>query len=88
MQTFEHLLSNNKVHLLVPHASMKDFISNKDIDEKRAGWITKVMEYDVDIKITKFVRGKGLCEEFLSSFDIAEEVTLVIENRQSIKDGN
>ena len=40
------------------------------------------MEYDVDIKITKLVRGKGIYEEFLSSFDIVEEVALLIENEQ------
>ena len=72
LKTIRHLISHNRVHLLVPHASVKDFLLDKDINEKRAGWITKVMEYDVDIIITKLVRGKGLCEEFLSSFDTIE----------------
>ena len=49
LNKFRHLLSHNKIHLLVPHASVKDFLLRKDISEKRAGWITKVMEYDVDI---------------------------------------
>ena len=80
LKKFRHLLSHNRVHLLVPHASGKDFLLDKDINEKRVGWITKVMEYDVDIKITKLAGGKGLYEEFLSSFDILEEVTLLIEN--------
>ena len=69
LKKFRHLLSHNKVHLLVPHASVKEFLSNKHINEKRVGWITKVMEYDMDIKITKLVRGKGLFEEFILSFD-------------------
>ncbi|KAH9321415.1 hypothetical protein KI387_016054, partial [Taxus chinensis] len=51
------------VQLLVSHAGVKDFLLNKDLNEKRAGWITRVMEYDIDIKITKLVRGKGLCEQ-------------------------
>ena len=46
------------------------------------------MEYDVDINITKLVSGKGLCKEFLSSFDIVEEVALLIENEKLDKDGN
>ena len=62
LKKFRHFLSHNKIHLLVPHASVKDFLLSKDISEKRAGWITKVMEYDVDIQITKLVRGKGLCK--------------------------
>ena len=47
-----------------------------------AGWITKVMEYDVDIKITKLVRGKGLCEQLLSPPDTVEEAVLISENEQ------
>ena len=61
---------------------------NNDINEKRVGWITKVMEYDMDIKITNLVRGKGLYEELLSSFDIVKEVALLIENEQPTKDEN
>lgn len=49
LKKFGHLLSHNKIHLLVPHASVKEFLFSKDISEKRAGWITRVMEYDVDV---------------------------------------
>ena len=42
---------------------MKDFLLNKDLNTKRAGWITKAMEYDIEIKVTKLVRGKGSCEK-------------------------
>ena len=62
LKKFRHLLSHNKIHLLVPHASVKDFLLNKDISEERTGWITKVIEHDVDIQITKLVRGRGLCK--------------------------
>lgn len=47
---------------MVTHPSVKEFFLSKDLNEKRAGWITKVMEYDIDIQITKLVRGRGLCE--------------------------
>ena len=62
LKKFSHLLSHNKIHLLVPHASVKDFLLGKDISKKTSGWITKVMEYDMDIQITKLVRGKELCK--------------------------
>ena len=80
LKKFRHLLSHNKVQLLVPHASVKEFLLNKDVNEKRVGWITKVMEYDIDIKITKLVRGRGLCEKMVSSFETLEEVSLLIQN--------
>ena len=83
LKKLKHFLSHNKVHLLVPHASVKEFLSNKDVNE-----ITKVMEYDVDIKVTKLVRGKRLYEDFISFFDTIEEVALLMENGQPTKDGH
>ena len=67
LKKFRHLLSHNKIHLLVPHASVKDFLLRKYIGEKRASWITRVMEYDVDVQITKLVRGKGFSKQKISS---------------------
>ena len=49
LNKFRYLLSHNKIHLVVHHANVRDFILSKDSSEKRAEWITKVMEYDVDI---------------------------------------
>ena len=71
--------------MLVPHASVKDFLLRKDISEKRAGWITKVMEYDVDIQITKLVRGRGLCKHMISSQESDEEVALILTEQQEAK---
>jgi hypothetical protein len=85
LKKFRHLLSQSRIQLLVPNSSVKDFLLSRDINEKRAGWITKVMEYDVDIKITKLVRGKGLCEQLLSPPNTVEETALVIENEQPIE---
>jgi hypothetical protein len=62
LKKFRYLLTHSKVHLKVTHPSVKEFLLSKDLNEKRAGWITKVMEYDVDIQTTKLVRGRGLCE--------------------------
>jgi len=32
------------------------------LDEGKVGWITKLMEYDVEIKPTRLIRGRALCE--------------------------
>ena len=73
------IVSNNKFHLTVTHPSMKEFLLSKDIIEKRVGWITCLMEYDVDIQVTKLVRGKGLCKQLAhekaqTTNDIAEPI--------------
>lgn len=49
LKKFRHMLSNNRIQLLVPHVSIKDFLLNKDIGENRVGWITKAMDYEIDI---------------------------------------
>ena len=48
---------------MVAHPSIKDFLLNRDLNTKRADWITKAMKYDIEIKVTTLVRGKSLCEQ-------------------------
>lgn len=56
------------------------------MNEKHAGWITHVMEYDIEIKVTKLVHRKGLCEQLASSQEVdasnENEVVLVLQNGQ------
>ena len=51
----------------------------------RAEWITKVMEYDNDIKITKLVRGNGLCEKITSSVETPEEASLLNQDEKPVE---
>lgn len=55
---------------------------------KRAGWVTKVMEYDVDIKVTKLIRGKGLFEQLAgntnNSVDDKEKLVLSLQDQEQI----
>lgn len=62
LKKLKQLVSNNKIQLVVSHVGVKDFLLNKDLNEKRESSITRVMDYDIDIKVTKMVRCKGLCE--------------------------
>ncbi|KAH9289485.1 hypothetical protein KI387_033602, partial [Taxus chinensis] len=45
------------------------FSLNKELNEKRENWITNFMEYDVDIRVAKTVRGKGLCEHLIADME-------------------
>ena len=54
---------HSKVHIMLAHPTVRVFLLSRDLNEKRAGWITKVMEYEMDIQITKLLRGKGLSEQ-------------------------
>ncbi|KAH9293759.1 hypothetical protein KI387_041035, partial [Taxus chinensis] len=86
LKKFKHLVSNNKIQLLVSHTGVKEFLLSKDLNEKCAGWITRVMEYDIEIKVTKLVCGRGLCEQLASALqeevNSEKEVVFVLQNNQ------
>ena len=46
----------------VPSATVKDVLTQPDIDGKRAKWIAKLIEFDVEVKPTKLVKGLGLAK--------------------------
>ena len=46
----------------VPSSAVKEILVQPDSEGKRGRWIAKVMEYDVDIKPTKLVKGQGLAK--------------------------
>ena len=43
----------------VPNIAVKEIMVQLDSEGKRGHWITKIMEYDIDIKPTKLVKGQG-----------------------------
>jgi len=65
---------HSKVVAYVPSASVKDVLTQPDVDGKRAKWIAKLIEFSIEVKPTKLVKGQGLAqlmaEENCSSLDI------------------
>jgi hypothetical protein len=41
---------------------VKDVLVQPDIDGKRSKWIAKMIEFDIEIKPIKLVRGQGLAK--------------------------
>lgn len=82
------MLSNNRIKLMVSHPLVKEFLLRKDLNDKRVGWVTKVMEFDVDIKVTKLVRGKGLCVQLVdhtkNSEEDEENVFLALQDEEQV----
>ena len=62
MKTFRIYILHAKVIAYVPSAAMKDVLTQPDIDGKRAKWIAKLIEFDVEVKNTKLVKGLGLAK--------------------------
>ena len=51
-----------KVLAYVPSSTVKDVLTQPDIDGKRDKWIAKLIEFDVEVKPTNLVRGLGLAK--------------------------
>ena len=60
LKTFRIYILHAKVLAYVPSAIVKDVLTQPDIDGKRAKWIAKLIDFDVEVKPTKLVRGLGL----------------------------
>lgn len=46
----------------VPNSVAKDILTQDDPDGKRGKWIATILEYDLEIKPTKLIKGQGLAK--------------------------
>ena len=60
LKIFRIYVLHSKVISFVPNAAVKDVLTQPDSEGKRGRWIAKIMEYDVEIRPTKLVKGQGL----------------------------
>ena len=62
LKDFRIYILHAKVLAYVPSAAVKDVLTQPDIDGKRAKWIAKLIEFDIEVKPTKLVKGQGLAK--------------------------
>ena len=67
LKFFRIYVLHSKVIAYVPNVAIKDVLTQPDSEGKRGKWIAKIMEYDVDIRPTKIVKGQGLYELLVES---------------------
>ena len=46
----------------IPHAAVKDIFTQEGLEGKRGKWIANILEYDIEIKQTKMIKGQGLAK--------------------------
>jgi hypothetical protein len=46
----------------VPNTVVKDILTQEGIEGKRGKWIATILEYDIEIKPTKLIKGQGLAK--------------------------
>jgi hypothetical protein len=60
LKAFRVYILQAKVISFVPSSSVKDVLVQPDIDGKRSKWIARLIEFDVEIKPAKLIKGQGL----------------------------
>ena len=62
LKSFRVYVLHSRVTTYVPSTSVKDILIQLDIDGRRGRWIARILEFDLEIKPTKLVKGKGLAK--------------------------
>ena len=62
LKTFKIYILHAKVLAYVPSAAMKYVLTRPNIDGKRAKWLSKLIEFDIEVKPTKLVKGLGIAK--------------------------
>ena len=61
LKDFRFYILHSHIIAFVPHIVAKDILS-QDPDGKRGKWIVVILEYDLEIKPTKLIKGQGLAQ--------------------------
>eukprot|EP00253_Pinus_taeda_P029152 PITA_29152 len=74
LKAFRFYILHSEIIAYVPSASIKDVLMESDVDGRRAKWVAKLIEFNIELKPTKLVRGQGLsrllAEENYKTLDI------------------
>jgi hypothetical protein len=62
LKEFRTYVMHSKIIAYVPTSSVKDILVQPDSDEKRGRWLTKIQEFDLEVKPTKLIKGQGLAK--------------------------
>jgi len=63
----------------VPNVVVKDILTQDGVDGKRGKWIATILEYDLEIKPTKLIKGQGLAKLMAETNFQALDINLIAE---------
>ena len=80
LKKFEHYVSHNRILVFTIHLDVRNYVIQRDLGEGKAGWITKIMECDIEIKPTKLIKDRALCENIVE----ASHIIALMEDEQQL----
>lgn len=80
VKQFRYYILHSHSIVYVPHSAVKSILTQQDIGmNERASWVSKIQEFNLDIRPTKLVKGQGLCKLIAESKEeVTEELSLVL----------
>ena len=67
----------------VPNAPIKDLFSQKEVSGRRCRWINRIQKFNIEIQITKLVRGQGLAKVMAQSNLDANKINVITDDFKS-----
>jgi hypothetical protein len=67
LKAFRIYVLHSKVIAYVLISSVKDILVQPDSDGERVRWLAKIQEFDLEVKLTKLVKGQGLAKLLIES---------------------
>jgi hypothetical protein len=67
LKEFRTYILHSHIISYVPSNSVKDILTQPDPEGRRGKWIVVMLEYDLDIKPTKLIKGRGLAKLMVQS---------------------
>jgi hypothetical protein len=64
---FKVYILHSHIIAFVPNSVVKDILTQDSPNGKRGKWIVVILEYDIDIKPTKLIKGQGLAKLMVES---------------------
>eukprot|EP00253_Pinus_taeda_P029274 PITA_29274 len=62
IKDFKIYILYSHVIAYVPNSVVKDILTQEGLEGKRGKWIASILEYDIEIKPTKLIKGQGLAK--------------------------
>jgi hypothetical protein len=83
LKAFRVYVLHSKITAYVPSTFVKDILVQTDIDGRRGKWIAKILEFDLEIKPTKLIKGQGLAKLLAESNCKALGINFINEQAES-----
>ena len=80
LKSFRVYILHSKIIAYVPNTVVTDIMMQLDTEGKRGRWIAKILEFDIEIKPTKLIKGQGLARLMADSNCKALNMSLADSN--------